>query len=126
LKPTYLPDEWGIGGHLIPGPAVFLGAFPVISKRYLGSGTPPRKFLYRVLVPDEKKLFPDFLSLVDYGAYIEEDGQIYFEGKTPAALNSLENDRGFLWAGDLTWQDVFRLTKTVAYVDAIPPEFILD
>jgi hypothetical protein len=117
-------EEWGVGAHLMP-PAIFLGKEAIVREKY--HGQLGRAYLYRVDNLNQDYFFPDFPSLVDYGAYFDEE-TIWWKERDDDKFKSLSHlinyEEDDLYVSDLTWRDVYKITGTVAYIKPISPNNI--
>ena len=76
-------------------------------------------------------LYPDLPTLVDYGAYVEEDEGLYWEwGEAPEEIEHLLDGDGFITFDELlelgspAVQTMINFTKTAVSLESIPPERI--
>ena len=76
-------------------------------------------------------LYPDLPTLVDYGAYVEEDEGLYWEwGAAPKEIEPLLDGDGFVTFDDIldpgspAAEAIINFTKTAVSLESIPPERI--
>jgi hypothetical protein len=76
-------------------------------------------------------LYPDLPTLVDYGAYVEEDEGLYWEwGTAPKEIEPLLDGDGFVTFDDIldpgspAAEAIINFTKTAVSLESIPPERI--
>jgi hypothetical protein len=130
--PQYNPDKWGMGAHLMP-PSIFLANEEAIKRYHFISDDwkKSRPYLYKIINLDRNAFYPDIPSLVDLGAYFEEEAVWLSEVKQEVKekLSPFFSEEGTIYFDEIFPYSIqefakvlFDVTGTIAYTKAIPPE----